>query len=349
MHPAAGEVSRLGRIVRRLLLPLALLAAIVVSALLFQRFRAVLTILALFPRWMIALIFGLILLAEAVKIARWRFFIRAAGIPIRWRDAATSLLAGQTASVVHGGDLLRIRLAMEHGILPRTGLTISFAMWATDMMALPLLALTGFSKHLVSRWLLFLPLAIPALLLLAVRSRRFARFVSRTLGRFRPTRRYALNEEEIARVTHLLTRRSVLLGGIAYAGVMRLIFAAILLCIADVVNDKHLRYETVLSAHALSTLAGSFAFLPGFISIGSLVELLNARGVPRVLGLLISLTNRVMNVTVNLGVGLLVLAFRYRAILTGTPDTAGRSAPRDASPAVAATAPTAPPAAHRAD
>jgi uncharacterized membrane protein YbhN (UPF0104 family) len=286
----------------------------------------VLTILTLFPRWVLLLMLGLIVASEIVKIARWRFFVRSAGLALSWRDAATTLLAGQTASVLHGGDLLRIRLATEHGILPRAGLTISFAMWTTDIMTLPLLALTGFGKHLVSRWLLLLPLAIPVLLLLLVRSRRFARFVSRTLGRFRLTRRYALSEEEIEHVTHLLTRPSVLLGGVAYATVMRLLFAAILLCIVNVINDHPLRYETVLSAHVLSTLVGSFSFLPGFLSVGSLVELLHARGVPRVLGLLISLTNQLLGVAVNLGIGLLVLFFRYPTVLTGRGKTAGSSA-----------------------
>jgi uncharacterized membrane protein YbhN (UPF0104 family) len=284
--------------------------------------RAVLTILTLFPRWVLLLMLGFILASEIVKIARWRFFVRSAGLALSWRDAATTLLAGQTASVLHGGDLLRIRLATEHGILPRAGLTISFAMWTTDIMTLPLLALAGFGKHLVSRWLLLLPLVIPVLLLLLVRSRRFARFVSRTLGRFRLTQRYALSEEEIEHLTRLLTRRSVLLGGVAYATVMRLLFAATLLCMVNVINDHPLRYETVLSAHALSTLAGSFSFLPGFLSVGSLVELLHARGVPRVLGLLISLTNQLLGVAVNLGIGFLVLLFRYPTVLTGRGNAA---------------------------
>jgi hypothetical protein len=328
-----------GRFFRRSLIPLVLLAILVALALLSNQFRAVRTLLTLFPRWVIALILGLILVAEVVKIARWRFFVRAAGIPIGWRDAATSQLAGQTASVLNGGDVLRIRLGTEHGIPPRMGVTISFAMWATDMMALPLLALAGIGKQLVSPWILFPPLAIPALLLLVVRSHRFARFVSRILGRFRLTRRYALNEEEIAHVTHLLTRPVALLGGILYAGVMRLIFATTLLCIVNVINDQHLRYDTVLSAHALSALAG---VLPGFFAIGSLVELLNARGVPRALGFLISITNRVINVTVNLALGFLILLIRYRTVLTGMRDATDRSAPRQPSSARAPVAPSIP-------
>src|SRR3954454_2841073 len=226
----------LGRIVRRWLIPFALLGTLVIAGLLFKRVRAVLTILVLFPRWVIALILGLTLLAELVKIARWRFFVRSAGIALCWRDASTTLLAGQTATLLNGGDLLRIRLAAEHGILPRTGLTISFAMWATDMMALPLLALTGFGKHLVSRWLLFLPLAIPLLLLAVVRSCRFAHFVSRMLQRYRLTRRYALSEEEIEHITGLLTRPAVLVGGVGYAAAMRLLFAATLFCMVNVIN-----------------------------------------------------------------------------------------------------------------
>ena len=82
----------------------------------------------------------------------------------------------------------------------------------------------------------------------------------------------------------------------------------------------------MLSAHALSTLAGSFSFLPGFISVGSLVELLHARGVPRVLGLLISLTNQLLGVAVNLGIGLLVLLSANPPVLTGRGDAAGPSA-----------------------
>jgi uncharacterized membrane protein YbhN (UPF0104 family) len=312
--------------------------------------RAVLTILTLFPRWVLLLMLGFILASEIVKIARWRFFVRSAGLALSWRDAATTLLAGQTASVLHGGDLLRIRLATEHGILPRAGLTISFAMWTTDIMTLPLLALAGFGKHLVSRWLLLLPLVIPVLLLLLVRSRRFARFVSRTLGRFRLTRRYALSEEEIEHLTRLLTRRSVLLGGVAYATVMRLLFAATLLCMVNVINDHPLRYETVLSAHALSTLAGSFSFLPGFLSVGSLVELLHARGVPRVLGLLISLTNQILGVAVNLGIGFLVLLFRYPTVLTGRHKAAEPTARGAvAMPTASAEAPMRPPSAARAE
>lgn len=332
----------MGRSFRRLLVPFLLLAVLIALAFLINQFRAVRTILAIFPRWVIALMLGLTLLAEVVKIARWRFFVRAAGIPIRWRDAATSLLAGQTASLLHGGDLLRVRLGAEHAILPRVGLTVSFAMWATDMMALPLLALAGLGKHLVSRWVLFLPLVIPVLLLLVVRSRRFARFVSRTLGRFRLTRRYALSEEEIEHVTHLLTRRSVLLGGVAYAGVMRLIFAAILLCAVNVINDRHLRYETVLSAHSLSTLVGAIAFVPGIISVGSLVELFNARGVPRVLGFLISLTNRALSTTVNLVVGIVVLFIRYPTVLTGARRAADQPPPRPAPIAVSPAHPSIP-------
>lgn len=307
----------MGRFFRRSLVPLALLGVAIAALLLLNQFRAVRAILTIFPRWAIALIVGLILLDEAVKIARWHFFVRAAGIPIRWQDSATSMLAAQTASILHGGDVLRIRLAAEHGVLPRTGVTISFAMWATDMMTLPLLALAGFDKHLVARWVLFLPLAIPLVLLLAIRSHRFARFVSRTLGRFRFTRRYALSEEEIVHVTHLLTRRSVILGGMIYAAVMRLIFAAVLLCIANIINGEPLRYETVLSAHALSTIAGTVGFLPGAVSISSLVALLNARGVPHVVGFLISLTNQIINVAINLAIGGVVLLLRYRTVLTG--------------------------------
>ncbi|MDQ6603249.1 MAG: flippase-like domain-containing protein [Chloroflexota bacterium] len=307
----------MGRLFRRCLVPLVAFSAVTALVLVAGQLRAARTILVLFPHWVIALMLSLTLLAEAVKIARWRFFVQASGIPIRWRDAATSLLAGQTATILHGGDLLRIRLATEHGIPPRLGVTISFAMWATDMMTLPLLALAGFGKHLVARWLLFLPLAIPVLLILLVRSRRFAHFISRTLGRFGPTRRYALSEGEIAHVTHLLTRRTVLLGGVAYAAFMRLIFAATLLCAVDVINDRPLRYETVLSAHALSTLVGAFSFLPGIIALGSLVEILNARGVPRALGLLISLINRLLGVSANLSIGIVVLLIRYRAVGVG--------------------------------
>lgn len=307
----------MGRFFRRLLVPLVLLGVAAAALLLLDQFRAVHAILAIFPRWMIALIVGLILLDEVIKIARWHFFVRAAGIPIRWQDSATSMLAAQTASILHGGDVLRIRLAAEHGVLPRTGVTISFAMWATDIMTLPLLALAGFGKHLVARWVLFLPLAIPLVLLLIIRSRRFARFVSRALGRFRFTRRYALSEEEIVHVTHLLTRRSVVFGGMLYAAVMRLIFAGALLCIADVINEEPLHYETVLSAHALSTIAGTVGFLPGVVSVGSLVALLHARGVSHVVGFLISLTNRIINVAINLAIGGVVLLLRYRPVLTG--------------------------------
>ena len=139
--------------------------------------RAVLTILTLFPRWVLLLMLGLILTSEIVKIARWRFFVRSVGLALSWRDAATTLLAGQTGERPAWRRSAPYPSGEEHGILPRAGLTISFAMWATDIMTLPLLALTGFGKHLVSRWLLLLPLAIPVLLLLLVRSRRFARFV----------------------------------------------------------------------------------------------------------------------------------------------------------------------------
>ncbi len=148
-----------------------------------------------------------------------------------------------------------------------------------------------------------------------MRSHRFARFVSHLLGRFRLTRRYALSEAEIAHVTRLLTRRSVVFGGIVYAIVMRLLFAAVLLCIANVINDRPLRYDTVLSAHSLSTLVGAFAFVPGFISIGSMVELLNARGVSRVIGFLISLTDRTFTLAVQLAIGFPVLLIRYRTVL----------------------------------
>ena len=309
----------MGRFFRRFLIPLALLAVVITVALLARQFRAVHTILAIFPRWVVALMIGLILADEVVKIARWQFFVRAAGIPIRWQDAATSMLGAQTASILHSGDLLRVRLAAEHGVLPRTGVTISFAMWATDMMTLPLLALAGFGRHLVARWLLFAPLIIPLALLLIVRSRRFARFVSHALGRFRFTRRYALDEEAIIHVTHLLTRRRIVLGGMCYAAIMRLLFAAVLLCIANVINETPLHYETVLSAHALSTIAGTVGFLPGVVSVGSLVELLNARGVSRVSGFLISLTNRIVNVAINLAIGGVILLLRYRTVLTGSP------------------------------
>lgn len=331
----------MGRFFRRLLVPLVLLGVAVAIILLARQFRAVHTILAIFPRWVIALIIGLILLDEVVKIARWHFFVRAAGVPIRWRDSATSMLAAQTASILHGGDVLRIRLAAEHGVLPRTGVTISFAMWVTDMMTLPLLALAGFGKHLVARWVLFLPLVIPLVLLLIIRSRRFARFTSRMLGRFRFTHRYALSEEEIVHVTHLLTRRSVILGGMVYATVMRLIFAGVLLCIANVINDAPLHYESVLSAHALSTIAGTVGFLPGVVSVGSLVALLNARGVSHVVGFLISLTNRIINVAINLAIGGVVLLLRYRTVLTGDfgrSRVSSRQAPAPAHPPIASRA-----------
>jgi hypothetical protein len=317
----------MGRILRRYLVPLVLLLALIVAAAAFQRVRAVLTILTIFPRRAILFIVFVLLVDEAVKIARWRFFVRAAGIPLGARDAATSFLAGQTASVLPGGDLLRVRLAVEHGVLPRIGITISFAMWATDMMTLPLLALAGYGKHLVARWALFLPLVIPVALLALVRSARFARFVSRVLGRFRLTRQYALSEDEIEHVTRLLTRPRIVLGGIAFAAVMRLGFAAVLLVITNVINDRPVRFETILSAHALSTLAGSIPFASGLLALGSLVEMLHARGVARTLGVLISLTNRLIAVALNVSIGFVVLLLRYRAVLTGRAPAIPQPAP----------------------
>lgn len=312
-------------ILRRYLIPLVLLIALIVAATAFQQVRAVLTILTIFPRRAIISIVALVLLAEVVKILRWHFFLRAAGVPIRFVDSATSFLAGQTTSALPGSDLFRVRLAMEHGVLPRIGLTVAFAMWATDMTALPLLALAGYGKHLVAQWLLFLPLLIPIALLAIVRSPRFAHLISRTLARFRLTRRYALNEEEIGHVTRLLTRRRTVIGGIAYAVVMRLLFTGVLLIITDVINDHPLRFDTVLSAHALSTVAGSF--LPGVFAIGSLVELLHTRGVARALGFLISLVNRIVGVTINLAIGLVVLLIRYRAVLTGRTEAIPEATP----------------------
>lgn len=307
----------LGRLLRRYLIPLALLVALIIAALAFKQVRAVLTILTIFPRAAIALLIGIILVTEVVKILRWHFFVRAAGVPIPLRDSATSFLAAQTASVLPGSDLLRIRLAVEHGVPPRVGLTVSFAMWATDMMTLPLLALAGYGKQLVAQWVLFLPLTLPVALLLLVRSRRFARFVSRALARFRLTRRYALSDAEIAHITHLLTRRRVIAGGIVFAAVMRLLFAGTLLVIANVINDQPLRYETVLSAQSLSTLAGAIPFLPDVIAIGSLIELLRTRGVSRALGFLITLTNQLTGLVINSVIGLIVLLLRYPAVLTG--------------------------------
>lgn len=322
------------RVLRRYLVPLVLLAALIVAALVFHRMRAVLTILRIFPRGAIALIVGLILVDEAIKIARWRFFVRSAGTPITWRDAATSFLAGQTASALPGGDLLRVRLAVEHGVLPRVGLTISFAMWATDMMTLPLLVLAGYGKHLVAPWVLFVPLLIPVALITLVRSRRFARFISHTLARFRLTRQYALSEQEIEHVTHLLTRPRIVLGGIGYAVVMRLGFAAVLLIITNVINDHPLRFDTILSAHALSTLAGTIPVASGLFALGSLVEMLHARGVARTLGILISLTNRFFAMTINVILGLIVLVLRYRPVLTGRAPAipAPAQAPAPAAP-----------------
>lgn len=319
--------------IRRAILPLVLVVVAVASIVTFSRFRAVLTLLGLFPPAAVALLVALVLLAQAVKIARWHYFVRAAGVPILWRDSATSLLAGQTASVLPGGDLLRVRLAAEHGVLPRTGITISFAMWATDMMALPLLVLAGYGKHLVARWVLFVPLAIPLALLLLVRSHRFARWVSRGLARFRWTRRYALSEEEIARTTYLLTRPRIVLGGILFALMMRLVFSAFLLIITNIVNDAPLRFETVISIHALSTLAGSFPLLSGLAALGSQTELLRASGVPRVLGLLIGLANRSINVAFNVGLGFLVLLTRYRMVFFGTHKEA-RDESKSDSPSV---------------
>ena len=102
-----------------------------------------------------------------------------------------------------------------------------------------------------------------------------------------------------------------------YAAVMRLLFAGVLLCIANVINDTPLHYETVLSAHALSAIAGTVGFLPGIVSVGSLVALLNARGVSHVAGFLISLTNRIINVAINLAIGAAILLLRYRTVMAG--------------------------------
>lgn len=325
-----------GRFLRQYLIPLVFLAALLVAALAFKQVRAVLTILTIFPPWAVALIVAIVLLTEVVKTLRWQFFVRASGIALPLGDAATSYLAAQAASVLPGSDLVRVRLAVEHGVPPRVGLTVSFAMWATDMMALPLLALAGYGKQLVARWVLFLPLAVPVALLLLVRSRRFACFVSRTLARYRLTRRYALSDAEIAHVTHLLTRRRVIVGGIGYAAVMRLLFAGTLVIVANVINDQPLRYETILSAQSLSTLAGALPLLSNAVSIGSLVELLHTRGVSRALGFLITLTNQLTGMTINVAIGLVVLLLRYPALLSGKvptiPDPSPASLPAVVEP-----------------
>lgn len=280
------------------------------------------TLERLSPRVVLALL--LVLSAnEAIKAIRWAWYLRAAQLPLRFRDSITSYLAAQAASALPGGSILSARLAEEHA-KGRIGLRHTapplIAQGLGDVFAVALLALIGIAASPQPNAQLVAPVAalILALLLITIaRSERSGTALVGVLRRWRLTRRLVPVEEDARRTLVALLNGRALIPGTMTSIASSLCAVAILIMLANALTVRGLAPLEGLYVHGMSMLAHLFLPVPnGFGTTEiSLVGLLNWIGIGFGRATAIAITYRALGIGFRTLIGLAVLLLRYHHLI----------------------------------
>jgi putative heme transporter len=265
----------------------------------------------------------LLLINEIVKGLRWGFFLRSSHLDIRVVDALTSYLAAQAATAMPGGSMLGARLAQEHGnvkmrqaVASLVGQSFGDAFGLSVMAAFAIILTTQRNVQLA------IPAVTVTLALVAIkviRSPTLSARITRFVGQYRLTARFAAQEEDFRHHTIVLMRPKVLAGGALFSVAATILSTGILMVITNSLTERGVSTGEALYAHSFSTVARVLIPVPGGygVSDGSLAGLLNYLGIGLARATFVALAYRTVIMLFRTVFGLLVLVARYPHLLVG--------------------------------
>ncbi len=295
--------------------------AVVAAAIFYVDFSTLWSALAGLSSTTIVLLFILLFTGALIKSVRWAYYLRAANLDIRWRDAMTTYLAGMAAGAIPGGSWLPARLSQEHGsVRMRQAASGIFVGFVADMIALALLAAIAIVVTSEPRARLFIPGAaiVLAVLLVAMgRSERLWYFVDRLLARSRFTRGLLPKEADIHQKVSAVMHADVIMRGVAFSIAATAVSITILYLL---VNDLTFTGISVLQSvyvHSFSESAATVIPSPGGIGVidSSMAGLLNSLSIGWVRATFVVLTIRSVDLLFKTVFGSIMLVIFYHRLL----------------------------------
>jgi len=275
------------------------------------------------PRvWKVALIAAALSIGNyALRIVRWRAYLRAFGRRLPLAFAALTYTAGFAYTLSPGkvGEMVRARYYERIGIPLSDVAAAFFAERLLDLVAMVVLAtllIGGFGAYAgAMRGALGLVAILLAALALVPWGTLAARLSCPSVGAARVRRLLGLGLASLGAARKLFDPRLVLVGFTLGLGAWALEGLG-LGVIASAFPATHLSTATALGIYGIAVLIGGLTFLPGGLGSAEAVmaALLVARGFPAVQAVLITLICRLVTLwlAVSLGWGA-VLALRQRA------------------------------------
>ena len=208
------------RLIRRLIVGIALGAGIYALGSVWLGIHGVLAALSEFAGWTLVPVLGLTLMNYALRFYRWTLYLRALGLRVSWQRSLVVFLAGFSMAVSPGklGELLKAYLLMTSEGLPmsRTAAAV-LAERVTDLIALVLLVSVGMVAFRVGVLPLTLVATAVALFVLVLSSRRLSGGLLKLAVRLPGLRRRRETLQQLYDSTALLFRPR-LLGSAALIG-----------------------------------------------------------------------------------------------------------------------------------
>jgi hypothetical protein len=283
------------------------------------------------PPLSLAMLVAVFLVGAVLKGLRWAFYLRSARLDIRWRDGATSYLAGMTTSALPGGSWLAPRLAQEHGMVRmRQAAPALFVSYIVDALTLPLVILALLIITDQSSYSFAIPiagLAIGLVLFAMGRSSRVWKLVASVLARSRITQRWLPKERDVQERVQALMRPRVLMGGIAFSLVATGLSAAFLMVLVVALTFRGLAPGEALWIHSVSEAARVALPVPGGIGVtdSSITGMLTQHGIGLRRATFLALVLRSSEAGFRVLFGTLVLFVRYESFLLNALDLRRRT------------------------
>jgi len=276
--------------------------------------------LAHMPRTSLLALVLLFLIASLVKGLRWAYYLRAAQLEISWRDGVTSYLGSMATAPLPGGSWLSVRLAKEHGVPVRRAAAAFFVNYVGDAVAITLTAFVVFAYTAQPGYRYIFPIigALLAAVTIAMgRSEAVWCWVSRLSARFRLTRNWLPQEEDVHQRIRILMRPPVMAGGALFSVVTTVLTAAFMFVLFDALTFRGMTFVEGLFVLSASESAAVAIPVPGGFGVmdSSIVSLMSGLGVGLWRATFLAVMFRSVDLVFKMLLGTFVLVVRYGNIL----------------------------------
>lgn len=262
----------------------------------------------------------LFLIASLAKGLRWAYYLRSAQLDIRWRDGVTSYLGSLATAPLPGGSWLAVRLAKEHGVPVRRGGAAFFVNYVGDAIAITLTTLVVLTIMGQPGYRYIFPLIgvlLATLMIVMGRSQVVWNAVSRLSLRFRLTRGWLPQEEDVHQRVVTLMRFRVLAGGVLFSVATTLLSAGFLYVLFDALTFRGLTFLEGLFVLSASESAAVAIPVPGGYGVldSSIVGLMVGLGLGVWRATFLAVMLRSVELVFKMLLGSFVLVMRYGNVL----------------------------------